>query len=267
MLAMGQKALLSIADRVLEYPELVYEFETNFSTDSDGNTGNIKLYNLSEETIALFKKGQLFTLSAGYRDDLGIILLGVIVSATTTWEGTEKITTAVIGDCTDRWLNVTINKTWRAGIKASEVAKDVVANLGLGTDGISIPKDITYSRGKTFSCTCKRALEELARDLGLKLHFTGGKLYLKPTEKGLTEVVVLNSDSGLMGSPEKVETDREKPGKRCKVQSLLNYRLRSDAVVKIESKTIQGLWRIDKGKHVLNGDDFHTEMEVVKYDK
>lgn len=267
MLALGQKAQLSIADRVLEYPELTFEFEVNFSTDSDGNTGSLKLYNLSEETIALFKKGQLFTLSAGYRDDLGIILLGVIVSATTAWEGTDKITTAVIGDCTDRWLNVTINKSWRAGIKASEVAKDIVANLGLGTEGVSIPKDITYSRGKTFSCTCKRALEELARDLGLKLHFTGGKLYLKPVELGLTEVVVLNSGSGLMGSPEKVETDKEKPGKRYKVQSLLNYRLRSDAVVKLESKTIEGLWRIEKGKHVLTGDDFHTEMDVMKYEK
>jgi hypothetical protein len=266
MPALGQKAQLIIADRCLEYPELALEFEINFSTDSDGNTGNLKLYNLSEATIDLLKKGQLFTLSAGYREDLGNVLLGVIVSATTAWEGTEKITTAIVGDCTDRWLNVAINRTWRAGIRASQVAKDIVAHLGLGTEGIQIPKDITYSRGKTFSCTCKRALEELARDLKLKLHFTGGKLYLKPAESGLTEVVVLNSDTGLMGSPEKIDDGREKSGKRYKVQSLLNYRLRSDAIVKIESQTIQGLWRIDKGKHLLNGEDFLTEMEVVKYE-
>ncbi|HEX3045404.1 MAG TPA: hypothetical protein VHY08_11665 [Bacillota bacterium] len=266
MQALGQKAQLVIADRCLEYPELAYEFEINFSTDSDSNTGNLKIYNLSSATIDLFQKGQLFMLSAGYREDLGVILLGVIVSATSAWEGTEKITTAIIGDCTDRWLKVTINNTWRAGITASQVAKDIVANLGLGTEGIQIPKDITYPRGKTFSCTCKRALEELARDLKLKLHFTGGKLYLKPEEAGLSDIVLLNSDTGLMGSPEKVDDGQEKSKNRYKVQSLLNHRLRTDAVVKIESQSLQGLWRIDKGKHVLSGDDFHTEMEVVKYE-
>lgn len=267
MPALGQKAQLHIADRCLEYPELSFEFEINFNTDSDGNTGNLKLYNLSGATIDLFNKGQLFTLSAGYREDLGNILLGVIVSATTAWEGTEKITSAIVGDCTGRWLNVTVNQTWRAGITASQVAKDIAANLGLGTEGIQIPKDINYPRGKTFSCTCKQALEELARDLKLKLHFTGGKLYLKPAESGLSEIVVLNPDTGLMGSPEKVDDGREKSGKRYKVQSLLNHRLKSDAIVKIESQTIEGVWRIDKGRHVLNGDDFLTEMEVVKYDK
>lgn len=266
MNALGQKARFLMADRVLEYPELQFEFDINFSADSDGNTGTLKFYNLSETTIGLMKKGRLITLSAGYRDDLGIIFPGVISSAKTTWERPEKITTLTVGDRTDLWLNSTINQTWRAGISASQVAKDIAAALSLEIGKIEIPKDLTYTRGKTFSCTCKQAMEEVAGDLGLKLHVFHGKIYLTARETGLTEVVILNANTGLMGAPEKNESNQKNSdnSERFQVQSLLNYRIQTDSVVKIESQKLTGLFRVDKGKHVLSGNDFLTEMEVVK---
>jgi hypothetical protein len=265
MLALGRKAILSIKNRSFVFPDLYYEFEINFNTDSDGNTGNIKLFNLSDLSIGLFVNKQTFLLSAGYKDDIGTIFPGVVSSSSTAWEGTEKITTVIVGDHTDSWLTAPINKSWRAGILASTVAKDISAELGLGVGEMTFPKDLVYKGGKVFSCTCKRALEELARDLGVKLHVSRGKVYFRAEKVGSKQVVLLNYNTGLIGNPQKMDKTNEKGGDRWLVNSLLNYRIEADSVVKIESRILNGLFRVAGGKHRSAGDEWLTEMEVVKY--
>jgi hypothetical protein len=266
MTAFGRNVELTIDDKVIKYPDLEMSFEVNFDTKSDGNVGNIKVYNLSKETIRLIKKNAVLSLKAGYKDDIDYIFIGVVASATTKWKNPDKETEIIIGDHTDAWLNTTINQTWRKGIQASKVIKDVVAVLPLEIGKIEIPEDKSYPKAKTFSCTCKKALEELAADLSLKLHVNKGKIYLRSEDKGTEQIVILNKDTGLIGSPQEISTTDAKKDK-YKIQSLLNYRIESDLVLKVESNTINGYYRVEQGKHFLSGDDFLTEIEVSKYEE
>lgn len=264
MKAFGRSVEVIVGDKVIKYPDLELSFSLSFDTGSDGNVGNIKIYNLSAKTIGLLKKDEVLKLKAGYKDDLGQIFAGVIVSATTKWEAADKITEIVIGDHTTAWLNTTINTTWRADIKASQVIKDVVDKLPLEIGEIEIKEDKTYPKGKTFSGTCKAALEEMAHDLELKLHVNKGKVYLRSEAKGTEQIVILNEDTGLIASPQEVNSEEEE--ERYQVQSLLNYKIETDSVLDIDSKTIKGYYRVDSGEHYLKGDDFLTEVEVVKYE-
>lgn len=260
MKTFGRKAIFQILGKEITYPELYLEFEVNFDTTSEGNVGYVRFYNLSTMTVKLLQKGTPFILKAGYAEDIGFLLPGVVISSSTYVESTSKLTEVIIGDNTDTWLTSMVNQTWRAGVKASKIAKHIVKNLPLKVGEIVLNNDVTYTKGKTFSTTRKKALEEIAKDTDTKLHVSRGKIYLRPETLGSQEVVILNKDTGLISSPQQINYQNEE---RYKVQSLLNYRIESDTILKIESKTIDGLYRVSKGSHRLNGNDFLTELEVI----
>ena len=50
------------------------EFDVEFDDDTEANESEIILYNLSDTTIQNIKKGEKVTLTAGYKEDTGIIL-------------------------------------------------------------------------------------------------------------------------------------------------------------------------------------------------
>lgn len=257
----GRKVEFILENKVIRYPELDLEFEVNFDTDSDGNVGHVRFFNLSNKTINLLKKDVNFNLRAGYKNDVGLLLPGVISNTQTYWDTTDKITEIVVGDNTSDWLNTTVNQTWRAGIRARDVAVDLIDMLPFGVGEINLANNIDYPKGKTFSGTVKAALEEIAKDAATKLHVGRNKIYLRPEEVGTREIVNLNQRTGLIASPQKIDEDGEEG---YKVQSLLNYRIWADSIIRIDSKTISGLYRVKKGLHKLSSSDFLTEMEVVK---
>jgi|AntRauTorcE11897_2_1112592.scaffolds.fasta_scaffold23219_3 hypothetical protein len=259
--AFGRKVIFTLENKEIKYPELDLEFEVNFNTDSDGNVGHVRFFNISNKTIDLLKKDTNFTLRAGYKNDVGLLLPGVISYTQTSWDTTDKITEIVVGDNTSDWLNTTVNQTWRAGIRARDVAVDLIDMLPFGVGEINLANNIDYPKGKTFSGTIKAALEEIAKDAATKLHVGRSKIYLRPEEVGTREIVNLNQRTGLIASPQKIDEDGEEG---YKVQSLLNYRIWADSIIRIESKTISGLYRVKKGLHKLSSSDFLTEMEVVK---
>lgn len=264
MKAFSRNVEVIVEDKIIKYPDLDLSFSVNFDTGSDANVGNIKVYNLSRKSINLLKKDKILKIKAGYKEDLGEIFSGVISSVTTKWENSDKVTEIVIGDHSKDWLKATINTTWRTEIKASQVIKDIADKLPFEIGKIEIEKDKLYPKGKTFSKTCKAALEELAKDLDLKLHVNKGKIYLLSKHKGTEQVIVLNKDTGLISSPQDVSKNNEE--NRYKLKALLNYRIETDSILKIESKTINDYYRVYKGEHYLNGNDFLTEVEVVKYE-
>ncbi len=262
MPAFMREAELIVDDKVLRYPDLNMEFEIRFNDDSEGNIGYVRLYNLSQKTIQKLEKDKPVILKAGYKGDIGTLLPGVIVNYTTRYSDIDRETEIILGDHTDAWLNATVNRTWSAGKTAQNVASDIIHLLPLDFGGFEVSNNVRYSKGKTFSTTCKSALEEITTDLDAKLHVSRGRIYFRDPSRGTEQIVLLNSNTGLISSPERGTKD----GKVIyDVRSLLNYRIWADSVVRIESKTLNGLYRVTDGQHVLSGDDFLTEMEVEKY--
>jgi len=247
----------------LSYPGLHIEFEIKFSSEDEGNAGHIRLFNLSSSTAEKLKKDKKFKLKAGYKNDKGIILPGIIEKHHTNWDKVDKRTILIIGDNTQNWLKTTINKTWNKGAKASQIAPKIVKQTGLQVGEIEIAEDVTYEKGKTFSTTCHKALKEIAKDTNSKLHCSRGKVYIRPKNTPNSQSVLLNSNTGLISTPE-INQNGEDEGVTYNVKSLLNYRIRADALVTIESSSINGNYRVINGKHTAEGKDFTTSIEVKK---
>lgn len=73
--------------------DLEIRFNVPFDDDSKPNIGQIQIFNLTKDTINKIKKGYNISLSAGYKDDYGLIVEGKITYPTTKYEGVDKITT------------------------------------------------------------------------------------------------------------------------------------------------------------------------------
>ena len=258
----GRRIELIFEEKTIKYPGLEIEFEIDFSDTDEGNAGFIRVYNLAKNTVEKLNKGKYFKLKAGYKDYKGVILPGVIEKARTEWQGVDKVTTLIVGDETEKWLQSTINRTWKSGKKASEIAPDIVEATGLEIGEVDIVNDITYEKGKTFSTTCREALKEIATDTNTKLHVSRGRVFLRPPQKSENQAILLNSKSGLIASPEIGEDEEDEEFYR--VKSLLNYKISTDSLLRIESQTVEADFRVREGKHISDGDDFATEVEVEK---
>ena len=155
-----------------------------------------------------------------------------------------------------------MNKTYQAGTKASYIMADLASILDLEVGEINPKNDIEYKLGKSISGRVEWALKRLVKDTESKMYINKGRIFIRDKNKGTETGFLLNSDTGLISSPEKIEEEDEKGNKiiKYKVQSLLNHKISVDSLIQIESKTINGNYRVESGVHT---GDFITEMIVV----
>lgn len=235
------------------------DFQIKFDPDPEPNTGEIEIYNLSEETIAEINKGSQVILNAGYSGDVGTIMAGVINHAGAYWDKLDKILKLETGDATDKWASTVVNKSYAPGTKASQIIRDILGMLGLEIGDFQLPNDVIYTKGRTISSAAQLAIRSIAIDCGAKFHINNGLVYITDPEYGNDIAFVLNSDTGLLDTPSKIDSEDSDYKVRC----LLNHRITTDSILKIESKTANGFYRVVRGRHICDNNDFINEVEVV----
>lgn len=259
MTTFGRVTEVTIAGRLFRSPELTIEFDLPFSESSAANVGEVRLYNLSERTVQALQVGAPVIVQAGYQGDVGTVALGTASEVSTSWEGVDKVTKIVLGDGTAQWLTARVNRTWRQGVRASEVARDIIGLLGLRVGRIQLPTDVQYPTGKAFATSAKAALEEIAADCGAKLHVTREAVYLVPPGNWQRVGVFLSAETGLIESP---QPSSQQPG-AYRIRTLLQHRITTDAMVEIESRTARGQFRVVEGRHRSTQQEHITEALVV----
>lgn len=250
-------------------------FEVPFDDGSKPNISTISIYNLSDSTVTELKTGSKITLNAGYQNDVGSIFLGSIKFNASEWKGVDRITELDCFDSGETWFEKSIKKTYKAGASGKQILKDLLKLTGLSTGAFNLPANKIYKSGKTFKSTLAKAVVEVAKDCGAKVHVTKNKIFIRPKNEGDNIRYVINSERGLIGSPTNIEkevvTGKDKAGNQIKkvvrgwkVKTLLNHRITTDVIIEIESKTANGTFRVESGKHFggSKGTNFYTEMEV-----
>ena len=237
------------------------DFRVPFSTNKEPDISEVMIYNLSQNSIASIGAKAYVILNAGYKGDTGNILTGKIESIFTAWEGMDKVTTIKASDGGIDLREARVSRTYQAGTLASFIMGDLAGILGLEIGEISPKTDIEYRLGKSVSGSVKMALEQLVKETSSKMYVHKGRLYIRDDKKGTETGFLLNSGTGLIGSPEKIE--EEKNGQKAikyGVRALLNHKIGTDSIIKVQSRTINGLYRVESGVHT---GDFITEMTVV----
>lgn len=245
------------------------EFDVPFNDGKEENVAEIKIFNLSDETIATLKTNTSVVLNAGYTGNVGGILTGIVKYVETVWEGVDKVTTIEVIDSNDGWLNADLKRTYKPGTTAREILQNLLPLTGLAVGAFELPVNQVYPSGKTVKGKVKNSITVIAKDCKAKTHVTRNRIFIRAKKSGDNTGFIIDADHGLVGSPQPVEKeeeevkDKKKKVKRSgwKVKMLLHHGITTDVRLQIKSTTANGVFRVESGTHKRSGDDYYTEFE------
>jgi len=244
--------------------DLTIEFDVPFDNTEAPDVAKATIFNLSDNSINAIKKNQHVVINAGYKGDVGTIFKGTLQNASTRWHGVDKATELIIGDGAMEWLSTEVSQTYAENIQASAILRDLTGMFGLELGRLDLVNDLTYPKGRCIDAMLKDAIKQIVKECESHFNISMGKIYIMPFGEGIETGFLLNSNTGLIGSPEAFE--REEQGetmKGFKVQMLLNHRITINSILQIQSRTANGRYRVLKGRH-RSSVDFLTEVEVVE---
>lgn len=264
-------------------PPMQIQFDVQKDTEEDPNVHSIRVYNLKESTRKALEKPDLRAyLYAGYEEESGAILVaaGTVVDSFTRFDSPDVVTELAVVDGYGELRDTAVSLSFGAGANSSTIVAAVASQMGLV---LNMPRSLpprTWEHGFSFYGPARQALHKLCRGAGQEWSIQNQTLQVVAT-KGVTErsIVVLNAASGLIGSPERVrEGSREQDAGVTKVvserQKRDGWRVRSLLLpwinpgdrVRMDSRQVKGLWRVDSVSHVgdFHGGDWSTELHLVE---
>jgi hypothetical protein len=206
-----------------------------------------RLYNPNPQTIRTAEplkigRRKIFTeviIDAGYIDDFGTAVLGLIHDFKVTTKKADIILEMTIGDATNKWINSLVNKSWKNSF-ANVILNEILLDVGIiGDVQLGNPKFYRTFTARTF----KGAINKISNDTDSQFYFKNGILKIEPkTAIRTRQVLFLDPTSGLLNKIEKT-----KNGFRFK--TLFFYKINAGDIVQIEDKnTPISTVKIFKGK-------------------
>lgn len=215
MLKYDRNYILSIqtqkGDTLTIKPPFTIEFDITRNTLTSANVCSIRVFNLSQNNRSQIRKdisnyGELrfIELKAGYDLNLPVIFTGNVSQAWSVREGTNFITQIESFDGGFAFANGQTNIPIPAGTKQASIVRNLASTLPgvtVGTIG-NIPG--TLSRGNTHSGNTLSILQTLT---GGGIFIDNGKVNVLGNSECLEgEIKIINSQSGLLGTPVREQT-------------------------------------------------------------
>ncbi len=214
------------------------------------NTAKICLWNLSSSHLGILKQRDCsLVLQAGYGSNLPVIFQGNISFIRTELDGADRKTTleAVDGGWVlrDNWLSL----AYCGSINTRQIIEDLAKQMGLTV--IFSPQAVyqDLNRGFSYSGLAGGALDKICAGSGMSWSILNGVLQIKkPTEAWFEKIYLLNSQTGLLGSPKEIlitaqhKWEFDLPG--WEVEFFLNGAIEVADYVRLESQAVRGSFRV-----------------------
>lgn len=276
-----QVRLITVGEILFDYEQLDIDFEVKCTDDNKSDIATIKLYNLSETTRQKLKLNQDVSIDAGYRELHEVIFNGIVESVTTSRDENDFITIIEATPNNRAYTNTIINRQFKAGIKASEVIKQIEKMCNFTMDIKELGKDIIYPNGKVFSGRLSNVIPILARDTGTICRFTNTTIEFKLPNKVYSSVIHLGAEQGLIRIDKKmdkaeIKKDSKKDNKSSKknnkssgkqkfdIECLLIPLIKIGQLLEIESTTFKGKVVVKECDFSASGLETFSAMATVE---
>lgn len=264
-------------------------FEIDKNTEEEPNIATVRVYNLKPDRRREFEQTDMrVRLYAGYAQEDGalLILAGAVVDAYSYFDGPDVVTELRVADGYIEVRDTAVSLGYAPGVTSGAILRDVARQMGLPLLlGADVPER-SWTHGFSFYGPARAALHKVTAGAGAEWSIQNQELQVV-ARRGVTlrQGFVLAADSGLIGYPERTsENAREKAtvtdkttGRDARlvsakqqrhgwrVVSLLLPTINPGDLVIMESRTVQGAWRVEALTH--NGDtdggDWQTELQLV----
>ena len=239
-------------------------FTVEKSMSETPNYSEIVIYNLAPQTEnKIIKEGAKVILEAGYEDShYGVIFTGDIVQPLRSKEnGTDYTLTLIVQDGDLFYNRGIINTSLKAGQSLRNVintlSNDTTENIEVGEISENL-NNTSLSRGKVLFGLSRDCFRQIAKSEEGAFFINDNKINLvKADDLPKGEIISLNSNSGLIDTPEQTEEG-------IKAQSLLNPLLNLNKFVHIDRSLINQQ-RISKGQEIrqLQGEGVYRIISLT----
>lgn len=201
-------------------------------------------------------------LEAGYAGQRGLIFRGDLRRATTEKDGTT-VRTVIDGEDGGRAiLSSRIRETFSPGTSWYVAVRACLDALALGQGNLIEVEDLlrsrAFSHGTTLVGVASEQLSDLLRRAGVRWSVQNGAIRFERRDPESARGVVLNKDTGLVGSPARDDSGG------VNVTSLLNPELSCGGFVTLEVQEEQynGTYQIRDIEYIGDtaGGDWHAKM-------
>ena len=261
----GSSAIIRCNGAVIKSSELDVEFSIPFDDDMEANEAEIIIYNLSNTTKNRLTKGKSITVEAGFKGDTGVIFKGYIAKSKTVFEGVDRKTTL---KCLDRVKTQTLKEvTFKKGTKASTILKNLIDRTKTPIAVFKVRRDFTYKDEQKVDGDLMENIKKYAEVCGISVYVNKGKIYARYLKEGDNINFTLSEETGMVGTPseyeEEISAEKYKDTIRgYEIETLLQHRFTTAAIVNLESRNAKGKFRIRSGEHTFNSGEALTKIKV-----
>lgn len=262
-------AVIETDKTILSSKDFDFEFDIPFDDDTVPNEAEIKIYNLSQQTLNNFRKDNILTITAGYGTDTGIVLNGKISAVKTKRSGVDKITSVYVLDNADYENIDIVEQTFTAGTAASYILKTLLQKLKLNIAVFEIQRDHKYDKDESVKGSITEAIKKYADICGVSVYIHKLQIYCRPIWQGDNIHFTICAETGMIGSPEQFEEENTNEEYKdnvtgYKIQMLFQHRMATAAIVDVSSKDGNGSFRVSEGTHSFDGLSATTDINCIE---
>ncbi len=250
------------------------------------NQGEVTITNLSTATRDDLDRPPLrIQLEAGYDDDLRLLFLADLRYGSSELTGTEWLTKLQLADGARAYAGARVNQSFAKGTPISTIVATIARSFG-----VPVPAEVTasadlkarLSTGETLSGSSADELTRILDPYGLTWSFQHGRLQILAADAAVAGTARLittpENGGGIIGSPSitapkiiaprkagRHSSKREPRVPKLKLKHTLYPELTPGEKIQVESRSVNGLFRIDNLVHQgdLFGESWDTEIEAT----
>ncbi len=256
--------------------QLRASFSIERTDNRDPNVASITFYNLNAANRKTLQEGSELAeatpnyewpliVSAGYVGQLKQLFSGDISFANSRREGVDWITDIEAKDGGKKYNSRRFNQSFGPGTTMLQLLTQaaIALGVGLGNSAVAFGQArrglVLFKKGVVVTGRVSRILDTHIANLGFDWSIQDGQLQvLAPNEVLVGEAVVLNFETGLIGSPERGEKGV------VTARSLLNGAIIPGRQVILQSDQVTGPFRVTRCGYVGDtwGNDWYTDFEA-----
>lgn len=252
--------------------DLQVAFKVDKGLNSDPNTATVTIYNLAPASLEFLQRKPLIVrVEAGYAGDPRRLFVGDLLHPETHDEGPDRITTLTLGDGARayRFARVT-PRAFRAGTDYRTILGEAAGAMGLrmpsnAAEAVALTQKV--ASGYTLQGRAASEMTRLLKPTGYRWSVQDGELQILADDEVRPDAaVVVSEDTGLVGSPVYGAPGEAGKPPVLSIKMLLYPSLKPGAKLKVQSRYINGLFRVQRVSHSGSapaGGEWYSDIEAT----
>lgn len=256
----------------IQITDLRVQFKIEKTITKEPNTAEIQVFNLAQRTRAqLQSRGTRVILLAGYDKDmpnLPQLFSGDSRTIDHVRDGPDWTTKIQCGDGERNYRFALVNESFKPGTAIATVLRKAVEQMAVdpGNSEAKIAGIVDqYVSGYAMQGKASAELDSILTGQGFEWSIQDGRLQLlAPGESTPDSAVLINAQSGLVGSPEHGSPEALGGPGLLKVKVLLQPLIRPGRRIQVQSLNVNGLFRVEKVSHTgdTHAGEWYTSCEA-----